>query len=111
MVGGKLAKINTRWHPLYKLVLPAQFTLGSKYTQPEAKSFLPPNTGVWKSPVMGSWGYTMPPYKRHTEPFIKYGGDLDKALLVLLQHAWALFFRSKGGYPLSDCPIKGIFDN
>ena len=106
-MGGTLPRLRDARHPLYKLEHPAELKPG-EYSQPEAKVFRPPGTQIWKSPVMGSWGLSDPPHRKHIEPWVKHGSTFE-ALKRLLRFAWTQYFADHGGLPNSDCPIRGIF--
>ena len=84
-----------------------KYVFPATVTQQTAKTYLPPNTSIWKDNGHQAWAAHVKPYPRIRERFDLHGSD-HEALKVLLQRAWALRLE-KDCFDLSECPIQGLF--
>lgn len=77
-------------------------------TQKEASKMMPPKAYIWNNWRDGAWCAHFAPHPRFSAPWPVHGHR--GAALFCIRQAWRLYLESLGR-PLSDCPVRGLFDD
>lgn len=95
-------------HPLWKKVFPKDApSPEADLDQSRAKAYCPPGCSVWRANTRGGWHCHLPPHRRYSCPWSRYGGNSYYALLDVMRHAWKLFLDDHG-LPDNHCPIPHL---
>lgn len=86
---------------------PNRIPLGTHIEQWQAKLFAPFGASVWVDKFAGSWQGHLPPFSRVSRSFRKW--TEQGALREVLKSLWQSHCVVEGT-PLSECPMKGLFD-
>jgi hypothetical protein len=95
--------------PKGKKMKVAELVLPHHIEQKDAKMYLPPaaNVHIWRSNTRGEWNSHMPPFKRITCSYIKFGSS-ELALKQCLKLVWKQYLDARG-LPETACTVKGLF--
>ena len=75
--------------------------------QQEMKKYIPPGTSIWKANKAEGWAGHCPPYARTSET-TEVQTPLEAAK-ALARRLWRQHNEKKRIYPLTTCPIEGLF--
>ena len=77
------------------------------YEQPYLKTFMPPDSYIWKSRSSGTWNSKVPPYNGFSRSISKH--TEDGAVKEVISHAWIEYCRFQG-ISLESCPMAGLVE-
>ena len=106
--GGTIPNVGGKKHPLKPYKFPKALPTGlNDLDQKEAKTYLPPDSFIWRGNIKGAWFCTVGAHKDHAEPWSKHGMDSSVAMWACIRFAW-LQWLDDHSLPKEHCPIAGL---